>query len=180
MMKEMNSVKFKFFGFLFLLSVILAFTGCGGGGSSGSTGVSPIELEVQTTIDAISAAIKAENLADSMDGFDSNLRFYPANAQVLGGFEDFNQFRNRLSNFFNGATVIDFSITSVAVSPGLETAAMSRGQLNCSYTDSNGIARQINEQVEMKLEKVSKWGITEIYAYDKSAGQTGMLFPPQP
>ncbi|MDN5279182.1 MAG: hypothetical protein PWR01_3147, partial [Clostridiales bacterium] len=51
---------------------------------------------------------------------------------------------------------------------------------SCSYTDSNGIDRQLTEQIEMKLERVGKWGITEIYAYDTAVGLTGMKFPPQP
>jgi hypothetical protein len=32
--------------------------------------------------------------------------------------------------------------------------------------------------IEMRLEKDSEWGITEIYAYG-SEGQTGMQFPPE-
>lgn len=181
MMRNFGLLRFRIACIIVLVSLTAMFAGCGGGGGgSSTTGVSPVELEVQTSIDSFSAAVRSKDLSAAMNEFDSSLRYYPANATILGGFEDFNQFRSRLSAFFTGAVVNDFTITSLAVNPGVESAAMARGLLSCNYNDSNGNPKQIIEQIEMKMEKVSKWGITELYAYNNSTGLPGMQFPPQP
>ncbi|GAB4267095.1 MAG: hypothetical protein Kow0029_01350 [Candidatus Rifleibacteriota bacterium] len=139
-----------------------------------------MEIEIQAALTRVATAIKSENLSDAMSGFDSNLKYYPANAAIIGGWEDYNQFRTRLSKFFAGASITDFSLTSLAISPGLESTAMARGILTCSYSDSKGDNKTISEQIEISLEKFTKWGITEMYAYDNSTGQSGMYFPPIP
>jgi hypothetical protein len=165
---------------LFLILSATLLTACGGGGGSSATSVSPVELEIRDSIAAVATAIDSEDATAAMNGFDSNLKYYPTNPSVIGGYEDYNNFKTRLENFFSGAIVKQFTIETLGVDVGIETTAMARGTLSCSYTDSNGIDRQLTEQIEMKLERVGKWGITEIYAYDTAVGLTGMKFPPQP
>lgn len=168
----------KTFLLLVGLFFFLALTGCGGGGSGSTAGASPSELEIQAVIDSFATSVKSQNVSSVMENFDTNLKYYPVNPAVVGGYEDYNQFRSRLANFFTGATVTDFKMNSIGIDAGMENVAMARGSLSCSYS-VNGQAKELNEQVEMKLERVSRWGITEIYAYDSAVGQTGMLFPPQ-
>ncbi len=160
--------------------VFLSFTlvGCGGGGGSSTAGVSPAEIEVQAVLDSVVASVKAQNADSVMNNFDTNLKYYPVSPAVVGGYEDYNQFRNRLNDFFTGAQVTDCSITSVGIDAGMESVAMARGVLSCTY-NAAGTVKTLQEQIEMKLERVSKWGISEIYAYDQSVGQTGMNFPPK-
>ncbi|MEW6709150.1 MAG: hypothetical protein AB1403_04940 [Candidatus Riflebacteria bacterium] len=169
----------RIFFCLIFLGVILALTGCGGGGGGSSTaGISPAELEVQAVLDSLVASIKAQSADSVMSNFDTNLKYYPAATAVVGGYEDYNQFRNRLNDFFTKAQVTDCSITSAGIDAGMESVAMARGVLSCTYNEA-GTVKTLQEQIEMKLERVSKWGISEIYAYDQSVGQTGMNFPPK-
>lgn len=165
--------------FIILPLVLLILTGCGGGGGgSGSTGTSPEELEVQAVLDSFSSSVRAGNLAAAMANFDTNLKYYPVNPAVPGGYEDYLKFRERLEAFFQGVTITEFTLTSNGISAGMEDVAMARAQLRCVYLQGS-TAKEINEPIEMKLERVSKWGIIEIYQYDSLIGQTGMSFPPK-
>jgi hypothetical protein len=165
--------------FIGLPLLLMLLTGCGGGGGgASSTGTSPEELEVQAVLDAFSSSVRAGNLAATMANFDTNLKYYPANPALPGGFEDYLKFRERLDAFFQGVTITEFSLTSNGISAGMEDVAMARAQLRCVYIQG-ATTKEINEPIEMKLERVSKWGIIEMYQYDSLVGQTGMSFPPK-
>lgn len=176
-----DKISKKIAGIISLAVVVTIFLlGCGGGGGGSSTGVSPEELEVQAVIDSFSASVRDKNLTAIMSNFDTNLKYYPTDPAIPGGHEDYNQFRTRLSNFLNNTNLTGFSISNSGITMGVETSAMARATLSCEYIDQGGITKQINEQIEIKFERVSKWGITEIYAYSSSSGQSGMQFPPKP
>lgn len=160
--------------FIFLLNL----TGCGGSNSSGSIGTSPEEVEVQAVLDSFSSSVRKENLTEALANFDTNLKYYPANPAVTGSYEDYLKFRDRLEAFFKGATVTEFTLTSNGISVSMEDMATVRAQLHCKYLQGNTV-KEITEPIEMKLEKVSKWGIIEMYRYDNLVGQTGMSFPPK-
>jgi ketosteroid isomerase-like protein len=162
----------------FICSALL-ITGCGGGGGDSATSTSPEELEVRESLAALAANIRSKDLTATMSSFYSNLRYYPVDPQIDGGYEDYIFFKNRLGNFFTKAALREFSIETLGVSIGIGgDIAQSRANLRCQYTDNEGKIHLIAEMIEMRLEKDSEWGITEIYAYG-SEGQTGMQFPPE-
>lgn len=174
----MRNAFYRFIAFAMFFSLLVIFSGCGGGGGSSATAVSPEELEVQAVLDSFAGAVRAQNLAAVMENFDTNLRYYPANPAIPGSFEDFVKFRDRVNNFFTKATLTEFSLTSSGISAGMENIAMARAELKCVYQQGTTSA-EFSEQIEMKLERVSKWGIIEIYRYDNVVGQSGMTFPPE-
>ncbi|MGM0599365.1 MAG: YybH family protein [Candidatus Rifleibacteriota bacterium] len=160
--------------------LVLLITGCGGGGGDSAISTSPEELEVRESLAALAANIRSKDLSATMNGFYSNLKYYPVDTQVFDGYEDYIFFKNRLDNFFTKAVLTEFTIETLGVSIGIGgDIAQSRASLRCKYTDNEGEDHLIEERIEMLLEKDSEWGITEIYAYDSSAGQTGMRFPPE-
>lgn len=165
-----------------LVCCLAVLSGCGGGGGAEVAGVDPAEAEVRSELDSLAANLVSQNVDAAMNSFDSNLKYYPANPAVVGGNEDYNQFRARLSQFLTGANVSSCSFTSLGITVSFDTVAMARGMLNCTYTDANQNGQNLSEQIEMRLEKTTsnRWGITELYAYDSQIGQTGTQFPPQP
>jgi hypothetical protein len=174
---------YKWPGIIFCCLVLLAVSGCGGGGGSAEVdGVDPAEAGVRSELDSLAANIVSRNITAAMNSFDSNLKYYPANPAIIGGHEDYNQFRTRLTSFLNGVNVGNCNFTSFGISISFDTVAMARGMLNCSYIDANQSGQNFSEQIEMRLEKTTgnRWGITEFYAYDSQIGQTGTQFPPQP
>jgi hypothetical protein len=167
--------------FVFFSCIVLVLSlGCGGSqGSSGNTGASPDEIEVRSEVSVLNASISAENIIDAMTSFDSNLEYYHSEAPVAGSYEDYNKFRDRLTDFFAKAEVNDFNIDGLGIEVSFESVAMVRGFLSCSYKNTSSETKQLSEQIEMRLEKEGpRWRIVEFYAYDDSIGPTGAKFPP--
>ena len=161
---------------------LLTIPGCGGGGGgSGSTGtgISPIEAEIQTNISSLANAVTTKNITNTMAEFDSNLRFYRANSQPPGyTFEGFNELRQRLQDFYAKTTKVSLNISNTATVPGSESVAETRGLLTLGYTDLNGQAATLTEEIEFVSEKIGKWGITSFYKRNNDSTQTGSSFPP--
>lgn len=170
----MTSAKNRLVLLLILAVVVLAlFTGCGGGGDSGST-LDPDQLEVATAVDSFAAAIRTEDFAAVNNFLDSNIQWYRSDGTKLV----IDTLKTKLENFFTKAVVKDFTITEVGVNMFSETDAESRGNLSLTYSDGIGKDKTINESIKMVLQKApgGPWGLIEFGLYGTP---NGSAFPPE-
>ncbi len=165
---------------LIISIMIISLSGCGGGGgeNSSATGISPYEVEIQTAIDQFSSSITRKSRTDVMSQIDSNLKYYQQDSSSPTGFtlKGYNDFNQNLVVFFNNYASISFKIQNLAIQ-GNGSVSTVRGNLSCHYANSKE-SKQINETIELRMEKFSVWGITELYKYDQHLGIAGTAFPP--
>jgi hypothetical protein len=173
---------FSFAIFLLPLMTVILTNGCSSGGGSSTTGigVSPTEIEIQTALSQLSTAFASKNQTETMNSFDSNLRYYRQNNLSPTGYtlEGYTEFQQKVATFFSKVATISISFESQATSPSGDSIATVRTQLLLNYTDLSGTTHNLSEELEIKMEKFSHWGVTEFFRYDKNLGVTGSAFPP--
>ncbi|MBF0499109.1 MAG: hypothetical protein HQM09_03190 [Candidatus Riflebacteria bacterium] len=165
----------RLIGGLFVLLLLSFIIGCGGGsggsGTDNGTGVDPLEIEVNTSLDLFLSAIASGNIDLAMQEVDSNLQYYRKDSTVLG----YQGFKTCLANFLAGAASISITIAPRAVVPDGETAAIIRGTLKCTYIDKKTSKSISSEELcEIYYARVPKvWGIQRL------SGQnfTTLVFP---
>ncbi|PKL42358.1 MAG: hypothetical protein CVV41_14555 [Candidatus Riflebacteria bacterium HGW-Riflebacteria-1] len=161
----------KIFSLITIFGLLLVFAGCGGGGGSSDYTLSPEQLEVATFVDAFAAAIRRENLDETMQYVYSDLK-YP-NLTTSG----YAQLKSRLETLFNKAVVDEFTITNMGVDVAAsEDIATVRGLLTLKYSVDGSSKAPLSEEIELYLEKEnSRWGIIQF------AGRNTLMtttFPP--
>ncbi|HAE41095.1 MAG TPA: hypothetical protein DCG57_21045 [Candidatus Riflebacteria bacterium] len=163
----------KIISLITIFGLLLVFAGCGGGGGGSSDyTLSPEQLEVATFVDAFAAAIRRENLDETMRHVFANLQ-YP-NLTTKNGYTPL---KSRLENLFNKAVVDEFTITNMGVDVAAsEDIATVRGLLTLKYSVDGSSKAPLSEEIELYLEKEnSRWGIYYFGGYNKLMTTT---FPP--
>jgi len=171
------SAKNRFILLLILAVAVLAvFTGCGGGGGDGSgPTLDPDQLEVAAAVDAFSAAIRGEDFAAANSFPNSEVKWYRQDGTTWDNLK----IQKSLKNFFDKATVKDFTISGIGVNMISDTVAESRGNLSLTYSDAAATDKKnINESIKMVLEKApgGPWGLIEFGVYGTP---NGSAFPPE-
>jgi len=134
--------------------------GCGGSNGGSDYVLSPDELEVATAVESFAAAVKTENLVQSMKLVYSNLTYF--NSSTPSGYV---QFESRLKNLFDKAIVDEFTITDIGPSMESEDLATVRARLTLVYTVA-GTPFTLGEDIELRLERDDgQWGIIQFAAY---------------
>ncbi|GAB1355751.1 hypothetical protein MASR1M12_44990 [Erysipelotrichia bacterium] len=172
----MASAKNRFILLLILAVAVLAvFTGCGGGGGDSGSTLDPDQLEVAAAVDAFSAAIRGEDFAAANSFPNSEVKWYRQDGTTWDNLK----IQKSLKNFFDKATVKDFTISGIGVNVISDTVAESRGNLSLTYSDAAATDKTINESIKMVLEKApgGPWGLIEFGVY--GASDKGSAFPPE-